>query len=74
MVSENKLNYDELIIADPICGSGIESRLFHIAGTFIMEAAMMLTQTPPGMLRRKYGFFNAPFFSQVRLTLRLAHH
>lgn len=31
-----------------------------------MEAAMMLTQTPPGMLRRKYGFFTAPFFSQVR--------
>lgn len=35
------------ILCDPFCGSG----------TFLIEAALIATQTPPGFLRKKWGFF-----------------
>ncbi len=40
----------EKVLCDPFCGSG----------TFLIEAAWMATQTPPGILRKKWGFFNLP--------------
>ncbi|MBB64474.1 MAG: 50S rRNA methyltransferase [Waddliaceae bacterium] len=36
---------------DPCCGSG----------TLLVEAAMIATRTPPGYLRRHWGFFALPF-------------
>lgn len=49
-------NYtSEEILLDPCCGSG----------TFLIEAALIATKTPPGFLRHKWGFMNHPDFSQV---------
>lgn len=42
------------IFYDPCCGSG----------TFLIEAAMMATNTPPGFLRKQWGFQNLPQHSQ----------
>jgi putative N6-adenine-specific DNA methylase len=41
------------ILIDPFCGSG----------TFLIEAALIATQTPPGFFRKKWGFINLPEFS-----------
>ncbi|MBM3199213.1 MAG: hypothetical protein FJZ58_08210, partial [Chlamydiae bacterium] len=41
------------ILCDPFCGSG----------TFLIEAAWMATHTPPGTLRKKWGFFHLPSFN-----------
>ena len=40
------------ILCDPFCG----------AGTFLIEAAMMATQTPAGYFRKKWGFVHLPQF------------
>lgn len=40
------------IFLDPCCGSG----------TFLIEAALMATQTPPGYLRKQWGFMRHPQF------------
>lgn len=40
---------------DPFCGSG----------TFLVEAAMIATNTPPGFIRKKWGFFNLPGFDKT---------
>lgn len=37
-------------LVDPCCGSG----------TFLIEAALMATKTPPGILRRRWGFLRLP--------------
>ena len=39
---------------DPCCGSG----------TILTEAALMVTNTPPGFLRNKWGFMHLPNFNQ----------
>ena len=41
-------------LLDPFCGSG----------TFLIEAALMATHTPPGFFRKKWGFINLPEFSE----------
>lgn len=41
------------IVCDPCCGSG----------TLLIEAALIATQTPPGYLRRDWGFMRLPQFS-----------
>ncbi len=41
------------ILCDPFCG----------AGTFLIEAAMMATQTPAGFFRKKWGFVHLPGFN-----------
>lgn len=46
-----KFKGDEIVI-DPCCGSG----------TLLIEAALMATQTSPGYIRQKWGFFNHPYF------------
>lgn len=40
----------EKIVLDPCCGSG----------TFLIEAALMASRTPPGYLRTKWGFIRHP--------------
>lgn len=40
---------------DPMCGSG----------TLLIEAALIATATPPGFLRRQWGFMSHPSFSQL---------
>lgn len=40
------------ILCDPFCG----------AGTFLIEAACMATQTPAGYFRKKWGFIHLPSF------------
>ncbi len=40
------------VLCDPFCG----------AGTFLIEAAMMATQTPAGFFRKKWGFTHLPGF------------
>lgn len=42
------------ILCDPMCGSG----------TFLWEAALMATQTPPGYFRRHFGFTHHPLFRE----------
>ena len=42
------------IFCDPFCGSG----------TFLVEAGLIATNTPPGFLRKKWGFFNLPGFEK----------
>ncbi len=42
-------------LCDPCCGSG----------TFLIEAALMAANIPPGYLRNKWGFMNLPAFDQV---------
>lgn len=41
-------------LCDPCCGSG----------TILIEAALIATHTPPGFLRRQWGFMYLPEFSQ----------
>jgi putative N6-adenine-specific DNA methylase len=43
------------ILCDPFCGSG----------TFLIEAAWIATKTPPGFLRKRWGFFNIPEFQMT---------
>lgn len=43
------------ILCDPCCGSG----------TILIEAALMASNTPPGYLRKQWGFFHMPQFSQA---------
>lgn len=43
------------ILCDPCCGSG----------TLLIEAAYLATNTPPGFLRKRWGFTQLPNFSQV---------
>lgn len=42
------------VMIDPCAGSG----------TFLIEAALMASKTPPGIFRKKWGFFNMPDFSE----------
>lgn len=50
-----KMNYTASdCLLDPFCGSG----------TFLIEAALIATQTPPGFFRKKWGFINLPEFSE----------
>lgn len=42
------------ILFDPCAGSG----------TFLIEAALMASNTPPGIFRKKWGFFHWPYFSE----------
>lgn len=42
-------------LCDPFCGSG----------TFLIEAALMATHTPPGFFRKSWGFLHLPAFSQT---------
>lgn len=44
----------DTILVDPCCGSG----------TFLIEAALLATNTPPGMFRKDFGFFKYPYFQQ----------
>lgn len=44
------------IVCDPFCGSG----------TFLIEAAMMATQTPAGFFRKKWGFLHLPGFDAAQ--------
>ena len=44
----------EVSLVDPCCGSG----------TFLIEAALMATRTPPGFLRKRFGFFAHPLFQE----------
>lgn len=43
------------ILLDPCCGSG----------TFLIEAALMLTNTPPGYLRTRWGFMRHPQYDSA---------
>lgn len=43
------------ILCDPCCGSG----------TILIEAALMASHTPPGYLRKQWGFFSLPEFSSA---------
>jgi len=43
----------EEVLLDPCCGSG----------TFLTEAALIATRTPPGYLRKNWGFMNHPDFN-----------
>ncbi len=42
-------------LLDPCCGSG----------TFLIEAALMSTNTPPGFLRTRWGFMRHPDFNSI---------
>ena len=46
----------EQILCDPFCGSG----------TFLIEAGWIATRTPPGFLRKRWGFFHLPNFQLSR--------
>lgn len=48
-----KYSADDVLL-DPTCGSG----------TFLIEAALIASRTPPGFFRKKWGFFNHPEFSE----------
>lgn len=50
-----KYSPDEVMI-DPCAGSG----------TFLIEAALMASKTPPGIYRKKWGFFNMPDFAEPK--------
>jgi putative N6-adenine-specific DNA methylase len=43
------------ILFDPCCGSG----------TFLIEAALIASRTPPGYLRKRWGFKNHPEYSEL---------
>lgn len=45
----------EKVFLDPCCGSG----------TLLIEAALMATQTPPGYLRKRWGFMRHPQFDNA---------
>lgn len=49
----------EEILIDPCCGSG----------TLLIEAALMASKTPPGFLRKQWGFFHHPDFSNDQWLL-----
>lgn len=50
------------IMIDPCAGSG----------TILIEAALMASKTPPGIFRKKWGFFNLPdFFEQTWLQVKI---
>ncbi len=42
------------VLCDPFCGSG----------TFLWEAALMATHTPPAYFRKNFGFFNHPLYKE----------
>lgn len=44
----------EDVLCDPFCGSG----------TFLWEAALMSTHTPPAYFRKNFGFFNHPLYKE----------
>lgn len=44
----------DTVFCDPFAGSG----------TFLIEAALLATRTPPGFLRKKWGFFHLPEFDK----------
>ncbi len=44
----------DAVLCDPFCGSG----------TFLIEAALIATKTPPGYFRNRWGFFHLPQFNQ----------
>jgi putative N6-adenine-specific DNA methylase len=46
---------EEDILCDPFCGSG----------TFLVEAALVLTRTPPGLFRSSWGFQHMQEFSKT---------
>lgn len=48
-------HYGGETLIDPCCGSG----------TLLIEAACMLTNTPPGFWREKWGFFEHPDFNEA---------
>lgn len=48
----------EQILYDPCCGSG----------TFLVEAAMIASNTAPGFLRKKWGFMRLPEYSREEWT------
>lgn len=52
------------ILSDPFCG----------AGTILIEAAMMATQTPSGFFRKKWGFVHLPDFNPTAWEEFKAHH
>lgn len=53
--------HKEEILLDPCCGSG----------TFLIEAALIATNTPPGYLRQRWGFMRHPAFNiEEWLTVR----
>lgn len=45
----------ESVFLDPCCGSG----------TFLIEAALIASKTPPGYLRKQWGFMRHPHFDQM---------
>lgn len=50
------------VMIDPCAGSG----------TFLIEAALMASNTPPGIFRKKWGFFNMPDFAEpIWLKVRI---
>jgi len=53
----------EFPLLDPCCGSG----------TFLIEAALMATKTPPGFLRKKWGFMLHPQFKSLE-WLKVKNH
>jgi putative N6-adenine-specific DNA methylase len=44
----------EATLCDPFCGSG----------TFLIEAALIATKTPPGFFRKEWGFYQMPLFRE----------
>lgn len=51
------------IMIDPCAGSG----------TLLIEAALIASKTPPGIFRKKWGFFNHPEFDEQKwLQVRIA--
>jgi putative N6-adenine-specific DNA methylase len=53
--SKKELNptMNRIVLCDPFCGSG----------TFLAEAAMIMTNTPAGYKRNRWAFFHLPDFS-----------
>lgn len=45
---------EDAVFCDPFAGSG----------TFLVEAGLIATRTPPGFLRKKWGFFHMPGFDK----------
>lgn len=50
---------EDKVFCDPFCGSG----------TFLVEAAMIATKTPPGFIRKKWGFSHLPDFNEEEWLL-----
>lgn len=49
-----RIGYQGESLCDPLCGSG----------TFLVEAAMIASHTPPGFLRKEWGFLHHPDHDQ----------